>query len=244
MRGIACSRMMGVVVRVKQSVTLKGVKDGFILYLDEAASFASIVEELERLLEHLYAEETSKAEKKEINLDVTSGNRLLSEEEENKITDMISSKSRFTFQKIKSDVLTYEKALAWQKQVSLQMEVRTVRSGQILSVQGDILFVGKVQPGGSIRANGSIFILGELHGVAHAGFEGDSSAVVIADFHTNAQVRIADSVHIIEQRPDENKEVHKNEFAYINDLHILDFKGLDHLKEIRPNLGKLKGGLI
>src|SRR5699024_11418810 len=108
---------------------------------------------------------------------------------------------------------------------------------------GDMRYVGKVHLGGVIRANSNIFIIGELHGIAHAGFEGDATAVVVADFHTNAQVRIADNIQIIENQSADKEQIKKNEFAYINDLHILDFESLDQLRKMRPNLGKVTGGL-
>lgn len=232
---------------MKQSVTLKGSKDGFVLTLNESASFTTIVEELEQLLEHLKTEskEVDLNEKnKVIQLEITTGNRLLADEEKYAITKIIKENKQFDIKKINSAVLTYEAATAWQQAVSLQMEIQTIRSGQVLQAPGDVLFVGKVHPGGMIRANGSIFIIGELHGVAHAGFEGDATAVIVADFHTNAQVRIADNVQIIENQSTEMLTIKKNEFAFINDLHILDFENLDHLSKMRPMLGKMTGGLI
>ncbi|MEG0679818.1 MAG: septum site-determining protein MinC [Carnobacterium sp.] len=232
---------------MKQSVTLKGSKDGFVLTLNESASFTTIVEELEQLLEHLKTEskEVDLNEKnKVIQLEITTGNRLLADEEKDAITKIIKENKQFDIKKISSAVLTYEAATAWQQAVSLQMEIQTIRSGQVLQAPGDVLFVGKVHPGGMIRANGSIFIIGELHGVAHAGFEGDATAVIVADFHTNAQVRIADNVQIIENQSTEMLTIKKNEFAFINDLHILDFENLDHLSKMRPMLGKMTGGLI
>lgn len=235
---------------MKQSVTLKGSKDGFVLTLNESASFTTIVEELEQLLEHLKTESKEVKEvdlnekNKVIQLEITTGNRLLADEEKDAITKIIKENNQFDIKKISSSVLTYEVATAWQQAVSLQMEIQTIRSGQVLQAPGDVLFVGKVHPGGMIRANGSIFIIGELHGVAHAGFEGDATAVIVADFHTNAQVRIADNVQIIENQSTEMLTIKKNEFAFINDLHILDFENLDHLSKMRPMLGKMTGGLI
>ena len=231
---------------MKQSVSLKGNKDGFMLTLDESASFTTIIEELEQLLEHLKTEAKktdAEEEKKEIHLEISTGNRLLSDEEKKEITEKIKNNSQFEIKKINSAVITYEDALAWQQAVSLQMKIQTIRSGQVLQAPGDILFVGKVHPGGVIRANGNIFIIGELHGIAHAGFEGDATAVVVADFHTNAQVRIADNIQIIENQSADKEQIKKNEFAYINDLHILDFESLDQLRKMRPNLGKVTGGL-
>lgn len=232
------------VVKVKQSVTLKGTKDSFVLSLDEAASFVSIMKELNELLEHLNGEQKkSKEIQKEIFLEIRTGNRLLSQEQQDLLIEEIKLKSTFLIKKITSDVVTIEKAIEWQEAVSLQMEVQTIRSGQVLTAPGNLLFIGKVHPGGTLRANGSIFIIGELMGIAHAGFDGNTNAVIVADFHTDAQIRIADSVQIIEKKNEHQDTIRKNEFAYINDLHILDFNSLDQLKKSRPNLDKVLGGL-
>lgn len=124
------------------------------------------------------------------------------------------------------------------------MEIQTIRSGQVLQAPGDILLIGKIHPGGTIRASGSIFILGELLGLAHAGFDGDNEAIVVADFQTDAQIRIAESVQIIENKAKNQAGTDEKQFAYINDLHILDFEGLDKLRTIRPKMGKVTGGLF
>lgn len=228
---------------MKQSVTLKGNKGSFVLSLDESASFVSVMKELDELLEHLNGEQKrSKEIQKEIYLEIKTGNRLLSQEQQAILTEEIESKSTFLIKKITSDVVSVDKAIEWQQAVSLQMEVQTIRSGQVLAAPGNLLFVGKVHPGGMLRANGSIFIIGELMGIAHAGFEGDTNAVIVADFHTEAQIRIADNVQIIEKKNNQDN-IRKNEFAYINDLHILDFNSLEQLRKARPNLGKVIGGL-
>lgn len=228
---------------MKQSVTLKGTKDSFVLSLDESASFVSVMKELDELLAHLNGEQKrSKEIQKEIYLEIKTGNRLLSQEQQSILTEEIESKSTFLIKKITSDVVLVDKAIEWQEAVSLQMEVQTIRSGQVLAAPGNLLFVGKVHPGGMLRANGSIFIIGELMGIAHAGFEGDTNAVIVADFHTEAQIRIADNVQIIEKKNNQDN-IRKNEFAYINDLHILDFNSLEQLRKARPNLGKVIGGL-
>ncbi len=232
------------VVKVKQSLTLKGNKGSFVLSLDESASFVSIMKELNELLEHMNGEQKRFNEvQKEIYLEIKTGNRLLSQEQQELLTEEIKSKSTFLIKKITSNVVTVEKAIKWQEAASLQMEVQTLRSGQVLTAPGDLLFIGKIHPGGMLRAVGSIFIIGELMGIAHAGFEGNINSVIVADFHTEAQIRIADSIQIIEKKNDYHDNVRKNEFAYINDLHILDFHPLEQLKKIRPNLDKVIGGL-
>ncbi|KRN64865.1 septum site-determining protein MinC [Carnobacterium maltaromaticum DSM 20342] len=233
------------VMKMKQSVTLKGTKDGFVLTLDESVAFETVLSDLDQLLEKLHSENKEQKEvQKGISLEVKTGMRLFSEDEKAEITEKISSKSQFQLKKISAEVLTYQQATEWHESNSLQMEIQTIRSGQVLQAPGDILLIGKIHPGGTIRASGSIFILGELLGLAHAGFDGDNEAIVVADFQTDAQIRIAESVQIIENKAKNQAGTDEKQFAYINDLHILDFEGLDKLRTIRPKMGKVTGGLF
>lgn len=233
------------VMKMKQSVTLKGTKDGFVLTLDESVAFETVLSDLDQLLEKLHSENKEQKEvQKGISLEVKTGMRLFSEDEKAEITEKISSKSQFQLKKISAEVLTYQQATEWHESNSLQMEIQTIRSGQVLQAPGDILLIGKIHPGGTIRASGSIFILGELLGLAHAGFDGNNEAIVVADFQTDAQIRIAESVQIIENKAKNQAGTDEKQFAYINDLHILDFEGLDKLRTIRPKMGKVTGGLF
>lgn len=225
-----------------QSVTLKGVKEGFRLTLDEAASYEEIIKDTEKLLEHLKTQEKDSEEQKEtIQLEVYTGDRLLNEKQQEKLTTLVHENSRFRIEKVAANVLTYEESAAWQEEVSLQMKAQTIRSGQVLTAPGDILLVGKVHPGGMIRAEGSIFIIGELHGVAHAGLSGDTKAVIVADFHSKAQIRIAENVEVIEEMTG-IEQSNGAQFAFVNDLHMLNFESLDQLKKIRPSLEIKTGG--
>lgn len=229
---------------MNRSVMLKGVKDGFTLTLDESASFESILNDTEALLEHLkMPKQEESGDRKDILLEVHSGNRLLNDNQKEWLSDLVHKKSSLKIGEFIANVLTYEESAAWQKEVGLQMKIQTIRSGQAVTASGDILLIGKVHPGGMIRASGNIFIIGELHGVAHAGFEGDTKAVIVADFQSKAQIRIADSVEIIDEKtgPEAQSEA---AFAYINDLHILSFESLDQLKKVRPTIDIMSGGSV
>ncbi|AKN32278.1 septation inhibitor protein [Clostridium carboxidivorans P7] len=57
---------------------------------------------------------------------------------------------------------------------------RTVRSGQIINYPGNIVIIGDVNAGSEIYADGNIIVLGALKGYAHAGFGGNSKAIVAA----------------------------------------------------------------
>ena len=67
----------------------------------------------------------------------------------------------------------------------------TVRSGQRIVSEGNVVVVGDVNPGGEIIAAGNILIMGTLRGLAHAGADGNEAAVVAAYSLQPTQLRIA-----------------------------------------------------
>ncbi|MCG0278079.1 MAG: hypothetical protein L5656_06060 [Thermanaeromonas sp.] len=72
----------------------------------------------------------------------------------------------------------------------------TLRSGQELTVEGDLVLLGNVHRGAIVRASGSIFILGRLKGTAHAGYRGNTSAIILALEMQPSQLRIASTVAV------------------------------------------------
>ena len=75
----------------------------------------------------------------------------------------------------------------------------TIRSGQVVEYEGNIVIIGDVNPGALIKAWGNIIILGKLRGVAHAGANGNENAYVAAYTLQPTQLRIGD---IIARKPD------------------------------------------
>ncbi|MBE3575423.1 MAG: septum site-determining protein MinC [Firmicutes bacterium] len=71
---------------------------------------------------------------------------------------------------------------------------RTLRSGQDVRFDGNVVVLGDVNPGAEIVASGDIVVLGHLRGVAHAGARGDRRAVVAAFRLSPTQLRIADFI--------------------------------------------------
>lgn len=76
---------------------------------------------------------------------------------------------------------------------------RTLRSGQSLTADGNIVIVGDVNPGSEIKAAGDITVWGVLGGIAHAGIEGNQFAKIRALKMNAIQIRIAD---VFARRPD------------------------------------------
>ncbi|MFI3299987.1 MAG: septum site-determining protein MinC [Candidatus Gastranaerophilales bacterium] len=76
---------------------------------------------------------------------------------------------------------------------------RTLRSGQSLTSDGNVVIIGDVNPGSEIIAKGDITIWGILGGIAHAGSEGNSLARIRALKMNAIQLHIGD---IFARRPD------------------------------------------
>ncbi|HOP53016.1 MAG TPA: septum site-determining protein MinC [Bacillota bacterium] len=76
-------------------------------------------------------------------------------------------------------------------QRQLQWVYRRLRSGDKLSVDGDLVLIGDVNPGAEISATGNILVWGCLQGVAHAGIHGDENARIMALKLKATQLRIA-----------------------------------------------------
>ena len=70
----------------------------------------------------------------------------------------------------------------------------TVRSGEYLESNGDLLILGDVNPGAKVSAEGNIIIWGRLLGIAHAGSKGNSKATISALQLRPVQLRIAKKV--------------------------------------------------
>jgi len=77
---------------------------------------------------------------------------------------------------------------------------RTIRSGQKVWYDGNVVVLGDVNPGAEIVCSGDILVLGALRGVAHAGCKGNVNASVFAFRLEPTQLRIA---NYISRSPDE-----------------------------------------
>ncbi len=72
----------------------------------------------------------------------------------------------------------------------------TLRSGRRVEFDGDVVVLGDVNNGAEIVASGSIVIMGALRGLAHAGAQGDETALISAFSMRAKQFRIAAHIAI------------------------------------------------
>jgi septum site-determining protein MinC len=225
-------------MKKRQNVTIKGTKEGLVLHLDDSCSY----EELKRELDHkLSANSRTQDERHLTSVKVEIGNRYLTESQREELKELIRQKKNFVVDDIESNVITKEEAEQLMAKNDPMTVSRIIRSGQVLEVPGDLLLIGDVNPGGTVIAGGNIFIMGTLKGVAHAGFFGNSQAVIAASSMKPSQLRISDCLN---RAPDstQGNEKREMECAYIDDNRQIIVDRLQVLIQLRPNLTRLEGG--
>lgn len=221
-----------------QNVMIKGTKDGLTLHLDDSCSYDELKKELDVKLSASYrAQDDSPL----ITVKVKVGNRYLNEEQKEDIRNLIRQKKNLVVDSIESNVISVQEAERLKDRSEIVTVTRIIRSGQVFEVEGDLLLIGDVNPGGTVKAGGNIFIMGSLRGIAHAGYHGNDEAVIVASSMNPAQLRIS---QYINRAPDQivDAEDREMECAYIDDNNQIMVDRLQVLMHVRPNLSRFEGG--
>lgn len=71
---------------------------------------------------------------------------------------------------------------------------KSLRSGQNIDFDGNVVVLGDVNPGAEIVASGHILVMGALRGLVHAGATGEEGATVTALHFAPTQLRIASHI--------------------------------------------------
>ncbi|MEK4512450.1 septum site-determining protein MinC [Paenibacillus sp. FSL K6-2524] len=212
-------------------VTIKGIKDGLVFLLDDRCEFTSLLDDLRYKLEYSHQNILTGPI---IHIDVKLGTRMVTEEQKEMILDILKQRGNLLVRSVESPVLEEEKDV----EGALMTMSGIVRSGQVLHHKGNLLFLGDVNPGGTITCTGDILILGSLRGMAHAGVEGNVDAIIAASYLSPTQLRIAET---ISRPPDEweNRET-SMEFASLQDGKMQIDK-ITNITRVRPDLNVFKG---
>lgn len=171
---------------VKQHIIIKGVKDGLIFLLDDQCDFENILSELKHKLEKTHQQLLSGPL---IHITVKLGQRAISEEQSKQLYDIVRAQGNLMIQSIESDTPSEHKLRA---HAQLKVMSGIIRSGQEIDYDGDLLFLGDVHPGGTIRCTGDIYVMGALKGIAYAGINGRQEAIIAASLLKPTQMKIAD----------------------------------------------------
>lgn len=216
----------------KQYVTLKGTKKGLQLSLDDQCTFEKLLEEVESKLSE-QKEQLSAPKGEHLQVTIDAGYRYMSEEQKEKLIELMQEKFQIEVDEIKSSVVTKEAAEKALKDDHVIRMARVIRSGQVLEFEGDVVLIGDINPGAVLKTTGSIYVLGSLKGVAHAGCEGNVRAVICASFMDPAQLRIA---HVVRHPPEEEEWRGMFESAFIDEDGVLVLERGQKLGFHRPEL--------
>jgi septum site-determining protein MinC len=200
-------------------VNFKGVNDGLILQINENSNFELITNELQ---------EKAKMHSsliKNANLLGIIGKKLTYSEKavlENILKEIfkINVLSLEIFSYNDNIVTNENKNKSENKSKSDTIFIQhTLRSGNEIISEGNIVVLGDVNPGAILKAKGNIIVMGKLRGIAHAGIKGDNNAFILANLLVPTQIRIS---NIISRSPDNNNFFGElvPEKAYINNDRI------------------------
>ena len=218
------------------AVVLKGFKNCYALIIKSEASFEQVLVELTELLKKLHDDTKST---KPVAFNVNTKQRLLTAEQKQQLEKVFSVYPQFSIHKILADVITVTDAQEIMHKNMTHFCADVIRNGQIKTIDGDVLFLGCVHQGGILQAKGSIFVLGDVQGILHAGYKDDTRAVIVGKIKDAQQVRIADLVDVLE---DETVVQDEDNVVYVNDLHDLAHTQVVELKNLRPKLFAQMGG--
>lgn len=221
-----------------KNISFKVMNDKYYLNIHTDAAMEEVYTETQDLIDYLLQETGDIGETEII---IRTGNRILSENERERLRSIIEEKDVWHIKTIESNVITKDHAVEWSKKVNTRIEFKTVESGEFFEVEGDILLVGNVDPGGFIRATGNIYILGHLSGIADAGYKGDEKAVVIGYFQNNAEIRINKIEYSI--RYSYENQSTKPLVYYLNEQAMIDTIEVEKISEIRPEIDQVVSSL-
>ncbi|WP_231493361.1 septum site-determining protein MinC [Alicyclobacillus macrosporangiidus] len=198
----------------KSPVAVKGTREGLVFLLDEHCAYA----DLYRCLTDLFTGESAGLfNGPQVAVSVDYGDRVLTPEQARELLGVFLARENF-FVREWGGHTAARRALYGQRPSARTrnqfIHKGTVRAGQDLYFDGDVVVVGDVNPGGQVSAAGDIYVFGRLRGVAHAGIHGDERAIIAAAEFAPTQVRIAS---VVGWEPESAGEVMSTfmEFAYL-----------------------------
>jgi len=193
------------------AIVFKGTKEGLYIVLKEDMEFEDILQQLEKKIK------PSKRFFEGAKIKNLKGRRLTPEEFQ-ELVGVLENQYDMEFlgdyenlydnvNKNKEDDKNRFGQMLFTKQNDGQEEKAifvkgTVRSGQLIKSDGNIVVLGDVNPGAYLQAAGSIMVMGNMRGIAHSGTQGDYNTFIAAFRLEPMQLRIGD---IITRSPDGKK---------------------------------------
>lgn len=181
--------------------TIKGSREGLVITITDGTQFQRVLDSLAKQLsasQSFFAGSSAKVSVRQGSLDTREMDQL--EQLVNKYGMHLNREVVLSAEANTHNLITSETDEAEQQEDNTLLVRRTIRSGQRLHYDGNVVVMGDVNPGAEIVCTGDILVLGSLRGVAHAGAEGKVDASVFAFRLEPTQLRIA---NLISRAPDE-----------------------------------------
>lgn len=208
-------------------VTLKGSKDGFVVVIDDKSSFDDALAQLKNMI----VEQTIGTQEDDmIQFTVKTGNRLFDDEQIQQIKVVFEKYPQIQLKNIESDVILKSESEQIIEDNQINIETGIVRSGQKREYKGDVIFLGTLHEGAQISTDGTIYLLGPVHGIVQAGYPNNTDAAIVGNLNGAAQYRIADVVEIVTE--DDADKFQNFKFAHIDDMHTISVEDLKDYKEV------------
>lgn len=171
-------------------VIMKGNKSGIVLVLDSTADFNQILSELDSRMQT-----AAKHYDKNVQFALTIESRRLSNPELDEILKLLERYGIIISDIIDSDIHKGSSAETEEKKQIEMFYVGNLKNGQVLHAASTIIVLGSVLAGASVVSTGSITVLGNLEGNAHAGAEGRKDVFISALQMNPEKLGIADIVY-------------------------------------------------
>lgn len=187
-------------------LVFKGFKHGLRLILPRSGEFNSLYEELiERL-------EKSHDFFRGANVTVVTKGRTLTPDERGLLEGVFTQYGVMMQLDTDVEAVRVTEQREKLKEPPSKIIPKTIRSGQRIEFEGNVVIKGDINPGGEVIATGDIIVLGVLRGIAHAGAGGNESAEVIAFEFQPVQLRIAG---LIARPPEKTERTNHPEVARV-----------------------------
>lgn len=211
---------------MKNAVIIKSFPNGLSIFLDSELPFSQLLEEI--------AVKFSESANffKDASMVLSFEGRVLSDQEERQIVDIISANSRLKIVCIMGkDEETERNFVKALQQLSFHQEVMenagqfykgTLKDGQILETENSIIVLGAVYPGACIISSKDIVVLGGLYGQAYAGGNGEEGHFVVALEMSPEKLKIGDFKYKTSEKQSKwsIKPKIQPKIAFVNDARV------------------------
>ena len=208
-------------------IIVKNKKGEFIdiLSIKEFEPFEKIFEKFNSVKEPLEAnifainEKVSSSQLSRLKLSIEKLNFNTLNIYSNKRETVLSGKSlKINSAFVNEEDLKYQLIQTTSKKQQDTLHKGTIRSGERISSNGDLIIIGDVNPGAIVSAKKNVYVWGKLLGIALAGENGDRSSSISSLYLKPLQLRINEVVAI---GPKDKPKSYYPEMAILENLSIV-----------------------